>query len=326
MTGELTPSHDEGEHAKLVADYFGTNHTELFVEEGSAHFIDELSKQFDEPIADTSMIPTMFLTKEVSKYCKVAIGGDGGDELFGGYPQYSRLAWMERYFKYIPGAIGKLIAGLSKNHIPDGVKGKQYLESLEYDLNIDLPLLIKYLDRKTLTALTGCETRISEEVWQAGIHTNGDIVQRATRTDFEHLLPGLILTKVDRTSMLNSLEVRAPFLDHKLVEFVFREIPSHLKANTGQKKILLKMLAKRILPPSFDYRRKQGFVIPLSSWLKGGVYREFFWDTLLSGSNDFDMKTVEKLLKGQDHGLHNESKLFSLVVFVLWQKHYGVSF
>ena len=94
--------------------------------------------------------------------------------------------------------------------------------------------------------------------------------------DFMNYLPEDILVKVDRASMANSLEIRAPFLDHKLIEYAFKEVPSHLKANTFERKIILKHLARKLLPKSFDFKRKQGFSIPINNWLKSGNFRNYF--------------------------------------------------
>jgi len=133
------------------------------------------------------------------------------------------------------------------------------------------------------------------------------------------------LVKVDRASMLNSLEVRAPLLDYRIVEFAFGKVPSHLKATRIDKKILLKRLTARVLPPEFDRHRKQGFSIPLAAWLKAGRFRELFHSVLLDKNCIFDRKVVTQLLRGQDRGLSNSERLFTLVFFELWRKEYAIS-
>jgi asparagine synthase (glutamine-hydrolysing) len=138
-------------------------------------------------------------------------------------------------------------------------------------------------------------------------------------------LPEDILVKVDRASMSNSLEVRAPFLDYRLIEFAFGKVPSHLKTSTREKKILLKRLCERVLPSEFDRNRKQGFSIPMNEWLKSGPFRDIFWDTLNSNDCMFDKKTVQALLLGQDKGRNNGERLFALVLFELWRKHYKIT-
>ena len=144
--------------------------------------------------------------------------------------------------------------------------------------------------------------------------------------DFGNYLAEDILVKVDRASMLNSLEVRAPLLDYRLIEFAFGQVPSQLKATDSSRKILLKKLAQRILPRQFDLRRKQGFSIPLASWLQSGPWKEFFHSVLLdSESTLFDRKETGRLLAGQARGRVNSERLFALVLFELWRREYRIS-
>ena len=131
--------------------------------------------------------------------------------------------------------------------------------------------------------------------------------------------------KVDRSSMLASLEVRAPFLDRRIIEFAFGKVPSILKVTSNNKKILLKKLASRILPSEFDRKRKQGFSVPINEWLKEGHFRDFFYDVLLDSQSIFDKKSTIDLLKGQDKGRNNGERLFALVMFELWRREYKIS-
>jgi asparagine synthase (glutamine-hydrolysing) len=151
-----------------------------------------------------------------------------------------------------------------------------------------------------------------------------DLLQRATRADFNDYLPEDILVKVDRSSMLNSLEVRAPLLAREVIEFAFGRVPSRLKVGAEGRKIMLQRLAKKVLPPSFDTARKQGFGIPIQDWLRQGELRGLFWDTLLDPGCAFDRREAKKLLSAQDRGLVNGERLFALVMFELWRKAYGV--
>jgi asparagine synthase (glutamine-hydrolysing) len=144
--------------------------------------------------------------------------------------------------------------------------------------------------------------------------------------DFANYLAEDILVKVDRASMLSSLEVRAPLLDYRLIEFAFGKVPSHLKATVQDKKILLKRLTARVLPPEFDRQRKQGFSIPLAEWLKGGPFRLLFNQVLRDPQSSFDTRTVDSLMRGQDKVRSNSERLFALVLFELWRREYGVTF
>jgi asparagine synthase (glutamine-hydrolysing) len=189
------------------------------------------------------------------------------------------------------------------------------------------PLLASYFDanaRKHLMAGQAGYSVVAERIRHKQIPTQADILQRATRMDFNNYLAEDILVKVDRASMLNSLEVRAPLLDVKMIEFAFSKVPSNLKATQGERKILLKRLAQRLLPPEFDLQRKQGFSIPLAVWLKSGPFRDLFWSVLTDPACLFDRRMVKNILKMQDLGLDNGERLFALVQFELWRHEYGV--
>ena len=142
--------------------------------------------------------------------------------------------------------------------------------------------------------------------------------------DFANYLAEDILVKVDRASMLNSLELRAPLLDRHVIEFAFGRVPSILKvAKPSQKKVLLKRLTERLLPAEFDRQRKQGFAVPIADWLKGGPFRDLFNDVLSSRESLFDPPTVQALSRGQDRGFQNGDRLFALVQFELWRQAYA---
>jgi len=143
--------------------------------------------------------------------------------------------------------------------------------------------------------------------------------------DFENYLPEDILVKVDRASMLSSLEVRAPLLDYRVVEFAFGKVPNEYRATPTGRKVLLKQLAARVLPPQFDRHRKQGFSIPLASWLRSTSWKVFFRDVLLAPEATlFDHKAVRAILDGQARGRGNSERLFALVLFELWRREYKV--
>jgi asparagine synthase (glutamine-hydrolysing) len=320
---------DETKHARLISNYFNTEHIELVATEATIELMPILAKQFDEPIIDSSMIPTYLVSKLIRNHCTVALGGDGGDELFGGYGHHSRLIKLHQNFKSFPIGLRSAISKISENILPSGFKGKNWLQSLSIDLENKVPLIATYFDKKIRNHILSNSNLplIAEQIWNERTSNNKDLLQRVTRMDFENYLPEDILVKVDRASMINSLEIRAPFLDHRIIEFAYSHIPSNLKATSTDRKILLKMLAKSILPKEFDYNRKQGFSIPLSSWITSGPWLKYFEDILLS-SNDtiFDKNEVLKLFKGHKNGRSNGERLFSLVLFELWRKEYKIIF
>lgn len=320
---------DESEHARLIARHFGTQHTELMAEPATAELLPRLARQFDEPMSDSSMIPTFLVSELVRRECKVALGGDGGDELFGGYGGYSRLLWMKQRLGRFPLLPRRAAALAAEKLLPVGLKGRNWAQGLGEDLETSLPLMASFFDATTRQRLLrnhGPWPVVAKSILQQRVPVHPDLLQRATRMDFHNYLAEDILVKVDRASMLNSLEVRAPLLDYRIVEFAFGKVPSHLKATRLDKKILLKRLTARILPPAFDRHRKQGFSIPLAAWLKDGRFRELFHSVLLDQNCIFDRDLVKQLLKGQDRGLSNSERLFTLVLFELWRKEYGISF
>lgn len=319
---------DETEHALLIARHFGTQHTDLIAEPATADLLPRLARQFDEPMVDSSMIPTFLVSQLVKQHCSVALGGDGGDELFGGYKHYSRLLWMQKHSVGIPRFLQRGLALFAEHCLPPGFKTRNYLQGLGMDLRHGLPLLARYFDPATRQKLMSGHpghALVAEALREARIPHQADLLQRATRMDFYDYLAEDILVKVDRASMLNSLEVRAPFLDYRVIEFAFGRVPSHLKATSAERKVLLKRLAARVLPPEFNRQRKQGLSIPIADWLKRGPFRELFWDTLLSSNAFFDRRTARGFLEKQDLGFNNGERLFALVLFDLWRREYAVS-
>jgi asparagine synthase (glutamine-hydrolysing) len=321
--------YDETEHARLIARHFSTDHVELEAGETTVDLVHLLAKQFDEPVVDSSMIPTYLVSRLTREHCIVALGGDGGDELFGGYVHYNRLLWMQDRLGWIPNSLRTLVSKAAGNLLPVGFKGRNWLQGLGSDLAESLPFIASYFDRSSRIRLMGEDRRwplAAEMIREQRIPVAGDLLQRATRMDFENYLPEDILVKVDRTSMLSSLEVRSPLLDYRLIEFAFGKVPSHLKSTATNRKVLMKRLAKRLLPQEFDQHRKQGFSIPLGSWLRSDPWRSLFEEVLLGSDNTpFERKEVTKLLEGQAAGRANSERLFGLVMFELWRRQYHIS-
>jgi len=319
--------YDERKFARIVANFLGSDHVEIEAEDINLNIIKNLSRQFDEPIADSSMIPTFLVSREVKKYCTVALGGDGGDELFGGYKHYDRLLWLNSYSKYLPKKLKKIIASAAKTYLPIGFKGRNWLQSLMTDFKTELPLIANFFDANTRSELVKILnlTTNAENIWKERVPNNLDFIQRLTRMDFENYLTDDILVKVDRSSMLNSLEIRSPFLDQRIVEFAFGKIPSYLKTTESQRKIFLKELAKKILPKELDLNRKQGFSIPLDKWLRSGPWRDFFKAVLSDKNCIFDQAITNKLFVDQNKGHNNSERLFSLVLFELWRQEYSMN-
>jgi asparagine synthase (glutamine-hydrolysing) len=320
--------YDETEHARLIARHFGTDHVELDAQQASVDLLIRLARQYDEPIVDSSMIPTFLVTQLIRQHCTVALGGDGGDELFGGYGHYRRMLWVERYSQPVPLPVRRAVASVASTLLPVGFRGRNWFQALGYDFRHEVPAVEGVFDASARRALMSGHdwATVAEDIRSERTPQLPDLLQRATRMDFENYLAEDILVKVDRASMLNSLEVRAPFLDYRIIEFAFGKVPSSLKATPGSLKVLLKKLCARVLPAEFDQHRKWGFSIPLVQWLRAGPWAEFFHEVLLAGTEPFfSQSAARSLLDGQRKGRNNSERLFALTLFELWRREYRMT-
>lgn len=322
------PEYDEGPYAKLVAEHFGTEHTELPAEEASLSLLPQLVHQYDEPIGDSSAIPTYIVSRLIRQHATVALGGDGGDELFGGYPQYVWGRRLERLRSVLPTPISRLVGSMAKA-IPSGTRGRNYLVGMGMRGCEALTRTSLFFDpewRRELLALDGAGRPTPEELRMeltGGAHS---ILQGMQRIDFRSYMVDDILVKVDRASMLASLETRAPFLDPAVIEFAFGKVPDRLKVSLTERKILLRHLAKRLLPAKLDLRRKQGFSVPLGEWYAGD-WGPMMRDVLADADpRIFNQRAIDRIFERHARHGNQLQRLYALTVFELWRREYGVSF
>jgi len=323
--------YNEAPYARIVADHFGTEHTELVAEPASVEVLPKLAKQYDEPMCDSSMVPTYLVSNLIRQHCKVAVGGDGGDELFGGYFNHQWLLYQERLRFFLPPLMRKLIKSCAL-HLPVGFRGRNGMLAIGGELRHAMAASGLFFDSRTRQRLLNPlhEKRallINPETYKAELcEPERGLPGLGMAVDFRMYLPDDILVKVDRASMLNSLEVRAPLLDYRVIEFAFGRVPNHFRVTTKERKILLRKLASRILPKRLDLSRpKRGFSLPLRNWFKGdwGGYIE---EVLRDAYRDiFDLKIVKTLINGQKRGFNNSERLFALTMFELWRRAYKVS-
>lgn len=317
---------DESPFARLVARHFETEHVELAAEPATVDLLPKLARQYDEPLADSSMVPTYLVSRLIRNQATVALGGDGGDELFGGYPHYEWVRRQDLFRRLTPAPLRAVVSRIGRA-LPMGIRGRHYLIGSDRDIDWTIASANTYFDTTARQALLGEIGRpVDDEPERHKIHlgVGHSAVQRAMAMDFRSYLVDDILTKVDRASMLASLEVRAPFLDPRIVDFAFGQTPDHLRAWKGRRKVILRKLGRRILPPSLDLERKQGFSLPLHAWFKGDWGR--YIREVLRRSDVFDRGVVEHLISGQERGLHNMHRLFALTMFELWCREYRVTF
>ncbi|HLW54318.1 MAG TPA: asparagine synthase (glutamine-hydrolyzing) [Candidatus Angelobacter sp.] len=283
--------YNEAAHAKKVAARLGTDHTELYVTPHDAlAVIPSLSSLYDEPFADSSQIPTFLVSRLARGSVTVALSGDGGDELFGGYARYERaglvwktMGWMPRRLR---GIAARGIASLSGSAFDRGVRLARPL--LPKRLHLRNPKdtgrrVADYLAKGTkedlyLRVISGWDapedlvpdSREPQNVLNSisALSGAGDFYECMMFTDLVNYLPDDVLTKVDRASMAVSLEVRVPVIDHRVVEFAW-QLPLHYKIRNGVSKWALRQVLDKYVPAGLIERPKMGFGIPLGEWLRG---------------------------------------------------------
>ena len=322
--------YDEAPYARLVSRHFGTEHAELAAELATLDLLPDLARQYDEPIADSSMVPTYLVSRLIRRDATVALGGDGGDELFGGYPHHSWVQQQARIGRWIPRRARWAIRAPA-TALPAGTKGRNYALGLAAPAPLNIVQFNVVFDsdarRRLLSGTRGGTWPPNRpEVYKAAMCRRSETALRqSTALDFRTYLVDDILVKVDRASMLCSLEVRSPFLDPRVIEFAFGRVPDRLRATATERKALSRRLARRLLPSSLDLTRKQCFSLPLDKWFKGdwGRYME---DVLTTGNDTlFDRRTVRQLIAGQRRGFSNTHRLFALSMIELWRREYRIT-
>lgn len=321
---------DESAYAKIVADYFGTNHTQINAEDISVDVLADVINHFDEPFADHASIPTYMVCKSVKKNAKVALTGDGCDELFGGYPHYNFLLKLQKFKKLAPEMIRKYIAK-SAGLTPVGIPYRNHVIGLDDGYPRSVALTNVYFDeysRKHLLKPDAVKTfKIGmPEDTKANLCSSCESpLMGAMKADFVMTLGDGYLVKTDRSSMKSSVELRSPFLDYRIIEFAYRSVPDDLKVKNKSLKILPKLLGKKILPKELELERKQGFTMPISNFFKN-QWGEFLSSIIREASNSiFNRDYVTQLLNSDNLFRSNSNRLYCLMVFEMWRRAYKVS-
>ena len=317
--------HDEAPYARIVARHFATEHVELPAEEASRSLLPQLIRQYDEPIADSSAIPTFIVSRLIRQHATVALGGDGGDELFGGYPLYVWVSRIARAQSVIPFPLRNAVGRLARA-LPVGTRGRNYAVALGSAGFQTLRRTALFFDEEWRRRLlvSGGVGRTPEDLRVELTAGARSLVQGMQRIDFRSYMVDDILVKIDRASMLASLETRAPFLDPSVIEFAFGRVPDRLKATVNGRKILLRLLAARLLPPELDLQRKQGFAIPLSAWFAedwGPMMRAVLAE---ADPAVFRRSAISDLFARQARSGNQLARLYALTVFELWKREYRV--
>lgn len=332
-------SFDESFYARAVAKFLGTDHHEERLSANlAANLVGEIGSWMDEPFSDPSLVPTYLLSRFTRKHVTVALGGDGGDELFAGYPTYRGHHWAQAYSR-IPaflrsGLVEPLVRFLpvKTKNLSFDYKASRFVAGAQYDpvtrhhiwfgsftpedqQRLLTPEVLRETDsdiyRDARSMLEDCES--------------DNLVERLLSVDTRLYLAEDILTKVDRASMAVSLEVRAPFLDPRVAEFV-AALPANYKLRGSKTKYILKRAIADLLPPFVARRGKKGFGVPVAEWLKGKLRplaRDLLSPERVRRAGVFNPAYVTRLLDEHERGKANHRKLlWTLLMFELWHESF----
>ncbi len=343
------PAFDESRFAELAAKHLGTEHHAFHVRPQAWATLPALAEQFDEPFADSSALPTWHVAHETRREVTVALTGDAGDELFGGYDRYRALA-LTSLLDRLPTGPRRLLGGPLARAIPGSSRAKTRLRRVRRLLEgVHEPPVRRYLgwmtsfdessraslyadrflDRLAASAthdLEGADpASVLERAWDAAIKR--DPVTRAMISDLLTYLPGDLLHKVDQASMAHSLECRGPFLDHRVVELALAlPLRRKMRLRRGHSKVVLKQAFADLLPPTIRNRPKMGFGVPIDRWFRSELrdeLRSVLLDPLSLGRGLFRPEAVERLLAEHADGRRDHAyRLWALLMLELWFRHH----
>jgi asparagine synthase (glutamine-hydrolysing) len=330
---------DETSYARLAAERFGTIHQEFQVRPDAMEILPRLVWHYDEPFADSSAVPTWYVSQLTRQAVTVALSGDGGDELFIGYPRYLAV-WLAGLFDRMPGPLRRLMAGRYWQRMPSGVRQKSLRRQWKRFVEmLDMPPDRRYLEWIAIFNHARRAQLYNEEFSRTLPESDPleflqSALARANRrdpltafslADLVTYLPCDLMTKVDIASMAHGLECRAPFLDHRVVELAAR-MPVGLKFRRGRGKRILRRAFADLLPEEIQRRPKMGFGVPLDHWFRNEL-RDYTRDVL------FDRRTIERgffrpqavaqLWEEQQQGRFNHGyRLWALLILELWQREW----
>jgi asparagine synthase (glutamine-hydrolysing) len=328
-------SHNELDSARIIAEKFNTDHKEFIVKPDAVKILPELVWYYNEPFADSSALPTYYVSKLTRKYVKVALNGDGGDESFAGYTRYSQNKFLNSY-SHIPSFVRNNFKKIIKR-LPQSSNNP--IENLFRKTNI----AIDWFSQDKIQRYTNYMTLFKKSHFKVICKSNFDVtstesllkdylnqnpslsfINQMMCADINFYLPNDLLVKIDIASMANSLEARSPFLDHKLMEFA-ATIPSNLKLKGFTKKYILKKALRKTLPKEILYKKKQGFSVPLDNWFKNEL-KSISYNILLGkdsiSSHYLKKQGIKKLLDSHSLGINHQGRIWSLIWFELWHKIY----
>ncbi len=332
-------SFDESYYARSVAKFLGTDHHEERLSANlAANLVGDIGSWMDEPFSDPSLVPTYLLSRFTRKHVTVALGGDGGDELFAGYPTYRGHRWAELYAR-VPDVVRRAVVEplvhllpVKTKNLSFDYKATRFITGAKYDPvarhHVWFGSFTPDQQQELLTpeVLSSSESDIyrnARSMWEQCDSTND--IERMQSVDTRLYLAEDILTKVDRASMSVSLEVRAPFLDPRVAEFA-ASLPANYKLRGGDTKYILKRAMKDVVPRFVTRRGKKGFGVPVAEWLKGKLRplaRDLLSPDRVKKAGVFNPEYVTRLQDEHERGVANHRKLlWTLLMFELWHESF----
>jgi len=334
------PSFDESKYAKLVARHLGTEHYQLTLTAGiTLDLLSDIAQFLDEPLGDSSVIPTYLLSQFTRQHVKVALGGDGGDELFAGYSTLQAHRLVEYYERIVPGVVRYRLVPwvvdrlpVSHDNISFDFKARRFISGR------GVPIEERH--HRWMGSFTPAQKRELLQPWLAAAvkdtyrvafeHSRAceaeEWVNRVLYLDMKLYLEGGMLPKVDRASMANSLEVRVPLLNHTLVEYM-AGLPHELKLHRMTTKYLLRLALRGLVPDAILRRGKKGFNMPVAKWLAGplrSLAEDMFSQERLKREGFFNPTYVRQLLDEHLAGQRDHRKLlWTLLMFELWHMRWS---
>jgi asparagine synthase (glutamine-hydrolysing) len=324
---------------------YGTSHTEFIVEANMTDVLEKLVRHYGEPYADSSALPSYFVSRETRKSVTVALNGDGGDENFGGYLRYVAMQ-LDSYLRLIPSPLKKALLKTTylfpkkapynlfwraEKFIKASLLGTlpmRYLSTVSMFGPSDREGLFDPAFENALGGDAGYGEKYISDLFK--IPAGQDLVNKLTYVDLRSYLPECLMTKMDIAAMANSLEARSPFLDHKVIEFAYR-LPGSMKLKgINNTKWILKETFRDILPEAIYKRGKMGFGIPLGPWFKGEL-KDYWAGTCLSaralGRGYFKKEKLSRLWNEHQNGVRDHGyRLWTLLMLELWHKEFADDF
>ena len=307
----------ESESALEISKIYNTNHQNIKLDTFKIDNFFNILEKFDEPIIDSSVIPTFSIYEKIKNNCKVVFGGDGGDEIFGGYNHYKNYLRINLLNKisFNLSSILKLYLNKKKIHY---LKGNMYIDLLgNHEKIIEIPNYFNEIERKEIFDDKSLYLKN-----KSNLISSNDIVTDGMKKSFLNYLPQDIMFKIDRCSMLNSLEARAPYLDNKLVSYIFKHTKGSDHVSMFETRKIQKEIAKNYIPSNILKQKKRGFSFNMRENLKKEDWKNEIYSFLSSNDSIFSKKYITRLFLLNNQNYNVSEKIFGLLFFEIWRRKF----